>query len=212
MLPGSPFGFIVIDDPVQSMDPAKVDGLARVLSRAARERQVIVFTHDEPLPEAVRRLNVDARIMRVQRRARSKVEIVASQPSSDRYIGEALAIAKAETLPPEVRARVVPGFCRSAVEAACATRIRRRLLDSGMHHAEIDEHLASLTSLNAYLAEAFGLSIAQGREIRETIHRLGGDDAVMAVDVARKGTHKLIQVDGLRVVEGTKRLVHALEA
>jgi hypothetical protein len=28
MLPGSPFGFVVIDDPVQSMDPAKVVGLA----------------------------------------------------------------------------------------------------------------------------------------------------------------------------------------
>ena len=30
-LPESPFRFIVIDDPVQSMDPARVDGLARVL-------------------------------------------------------------------------------------------------------------------------------------------------------------------------------------
>ena len=56
-LPESPFGFMVIDDPVQSMDPAKVDGLARVLADAAAEtRQVVVFTHDERLPEAVRRL------------------------------------------------------------------------------------------------------------------------------------------------------------
>ena len=31
----SPFRFIVIDDPVQSMDPARVDGLARVLQKAA---------------------------------------------------------------------------------------------------------------------------------------------------------------------------------
>ena len=30
-LPESPFRFVVIDDPVQSMDPARVDGLARVL-------------------------------------------------------------------------------------------------------------------------------------------------------------------------------------
>ena len=33
----SPFRFAVIDDPVQAMDPAKVDGLARVLHRAARD-------------------------------------------------------------------------------------------------------------------------------------------------------------------------------
>ena len=32
----SPFRFIVIDDPVQSMDPARVDGLARVLESAPR--------------------------------------------------------------------------------------------------------------------------------------------------------------------------------
>jgi predicted ATPase len=49
-LPESPFRFIVIDDPVQSMDPARVDGLARVLEAAARDRQVIVFTHDDRLP------------------------------------------------------------------------------------------------------------------------------------------------------------------
>jgi ABC-type hemin transport system ATPase subunit len=31
MSPDSPFRFIVIDDPVQSMDPAKVEGLAQML-------------------------------------------------------------------------------------------------------------------------------------------------------------------------------------
>lgn len=45
---GSPFRFLVIDDPVQSMDPAKVDGLARVLSETARNRQVVVFTRPVP--------------------------------------------------------------------------------------------------------------------------------------------------------------------
>jgi DNA-binding PucR family transcriptional regulator len=49
----SPFRFVVIDDPVQSMDPSKVDGLARVLERAGKQRQVIVFTHDDRLPEAL---------------------------------------------------------------------------------------------------------------------------------------------------------------
>jgi hypothetical protein len=38
-LPASPFRFLVIDDPVQAMDPAKVDGLARVLEKAATDRQ-----------------------------------------------------------------------------------------------------------------------------------------------------------------------------
>jgi hypothetical protein len=54
-MPASPFRFLVIDDPVQAMDPSKVDGLAQVLAGVAAERQVIVFTHDDRLPDAVRR-------------------------------------------------------------------------------------------------------------------------------------------------------------
>jgi ABC-type lipoprotein export system ATPase subunit len=211
MLPGSPFAFILIDDPVQSMDPAKVDGLARVLARAAGERQVIVFTHDERLPEAVRRLDIDARIMQVQRRAGSKLEIIAARPPSDRHIGEAFAFAKADDVPDEVRARVIPGLCRCAIEAACAARLRRTLLEEGTAHAQVEERLASITSLTGWLAAALNLTVAQGREIREAIRRLGGDDAVEVVDLARRGTHERLNVDGLQLVQGARRLVRALE-
>jgi ABC-type lipoprotein export system ATPase subunit/energy-coupling factor transporter ATP-binding protein EcfA2 len=211
MLPGSPFHFMLIDDPVQSMDPAKVDGLARVLARAAAKRQLIVFTHDERLPEAIRRLAIDARIMRVQRRAKSKVEIVAARPPSDRYIGEAFSIAKAEDLPAGVKDRVIPGFCRSAIEAACASRIRRQLLAGGVPHSEIDERLSELTSLTAWLADAFGLPLAQGKEIRERVAKLGGGGAVQVVDIARRGSHQDVKFDALELVEGAKRLVRALE-
>jgi len=57
-LSSSPFRFVVIDDPVQSMDPSRVDGLAWALEETAQTRQVIVFTHDERLHEAVRRLGI----------------------------------------------------------------------------------------------------------------------------------------------------------
>jgi hypothetical protein len=63
-----------------------------------------------------------------------------------------------------VKARVIPGFCRSAIEAACETRIRRRLTSQGVPHSLIDEQLAGLESLTAFLAEAFELSLGQGRE------------------------------------------------
>ena len=74
-LPESPFRFVVIDDPVQSMDPSRVDGLARALEETARTRQVIVFTHDERLPEAVRRLGIESRMFMVTRRPGSVVEV-----------------------------------------------------------------------------------------------------------------------------------------
>ncbi|MEU8264265.1 AAA family ATPase [Micromonospora sp. NPDC048999] len=70
--PESPFRFIVVDDPVQSMDPAKVDGLARVLAELAEQRQVVVFTHDTRLPDALGRLDLgSSRIIEVTRAERS---------------------------------------------------------------------------------------------------------------------------------------------
>jgi hypothetical protein len=38
----NPFRFLVSDDPVQSMDPAKADGRARVLALLAEHRQVMI--------------------------------------------------------------------------------------------------------------------------------------------------------------------------
>jgi hypothetical protein len=62
-LESSPFRFVFIDDPVQSMDPARVDGLARVLELASKKRQVVIFTHDDRLPEAIRRLQIPANVL-----------------------------------------------------------------------------------------------------------------------------------------------------
>lgn len=53
-LPNSPFRFLILDDPVQAMDPAKVDGLARVLEKravAARSSSSPTTTVS-PLPSA----------------------------------------------------------------------------------------------------------------------------------------------------------------
>ena len=73
LLPESPFGFVVIDDSVQAMAPGKVDGLARVLATVAKERQVVVLTHDERLPESACRLHIPAHVIDVVRRLGSQV-------------------------------------------------------------------------------------------------------------------------------------------
>src|SRR5690606_2206423 len=93
-LPESPFRFIAIDDPVQSMDPSRVDGLARVLADAAKARQVLVFTHDDRLPEAVRRLGLPATVLGVTRRVRSVVEVHESADPVLGYLDDARAVAK----------------------------------------------------------------------------------------------------------------------
>lgn len=71
----SPFRFVLIDDPVQSMDAARVDGLARVLELVAKKRQVVIFTHDARLTEAIQRLQIDATTMEILRHDGSVVEV-----------------------------------------------------------------------------------------------------------------------------------------
>ena len=106
-LPESPFRFVVIDDPVQSMDPARVDGLARVLQAASQDRQVVVFTHDDRLPEAVRRLDIDAPVIEVTRREGSLVQTRRSKDPVSRYLDDAFALAKTDDLPPDIARRVI---------------------------------------------------------------------------------------------------------
>ncbi|RNL83778.1 AAA family ATPase [Halostreptopolyspora alba] len=75
MVSGNPFGFLVIDDPVQAMDTETVEGLSSVLAEVGRHRQIIVFTHDTRLPDALLRLGLPATIRAIQRDAMSNVQL-----------------------------------------------------------------------------------------------------------------------------------------
>lgn len=70
---GNPFGFLLLDDPVQAMDTETVEGLASVLAEVGRHRQLIVFTHDTRLSDALRRLGLPADIRTINRDAMSNV-------------------------------------------------------------------------------------------------------------------------------------------
>ncbi|HZJ51269.1 MAG TPA: AAA family ATPase, partial [Actinomycetota bacterium] len=135
----SPFRFVVVDDPVQSMDPARVDGLARAFEEVAQERQVIVFTHDDRLPEAVRRLGIEATT--VTRRPASVVELRLTSHPVIAYLSDARALVADSQLPEDVRRRVVPGFCRSALEAVFTDKVRGRRLAAGAEHAAVEDQL-----------------------------------------------------------------------
>jgi energy-coupling factor transporter ATP-binding protein EcfA2 len=153
-MPESPFRFVVIDDPVQAMDPAKVAGLATVLARAARERQVIVLTHDTRLADAMRALDIAATVIEVVRREQSVVELRRIQDPVQRYIDDAFAVAMSRDVPAEAL-RVIPGFCRLALEAASSLAATRRLLHQGKTYADVQAMLEKPTTLNMWLALAF---------------------------------------------------------
>jgi hypothetical protein len=105
----SPFRFLVIDDPVQAMDPAKVEGLARALEDMAGSRQVLVFTHDDRLPEAVRRLGIAARILSVTRRPGSIVQLRPAPTPVERQLKDAYDLCADDALPRMSRPGWSPG-------------------------------------------------------------------------------------------------------
>lgn len=207
----SPFGFIVIDDPVQAMDPAKVDGLAQVLDKAASLRQVVVFTHDDRLPEAVRRMQIPARVIEVTRRATSIVHLRESKNPIERLLDDARAVAK-EELPSAVAARVVPGLLREAMEAAAVDCVRRRRLKRGQPHAEVEDLLVATTKLYPRVSLALFDDPARSGEVLSHVHNKYGKTKADALAWCNKGAHDGGSGDLLRRVDDVARLARALAA
>ncbi|MFF0232677.1 AAA family ATPase [Micromonospora sp. NPDC005254] len=189
--PESPFRFIVVDDPVQSMDPSKVDGLARVLAALAEQRQVVVFTHDTRLPDAVRRLDIGkARIIEVTRAEKS---VVTLRPGSDpvtRYLDDAYALSRNEEIPAEVRGPVVAELCRSAVEAACHRTVWRTRVVRGVPHADIEAAIVDASRRLATIVAMAAFDDAEkGGEVLGWLGRRHGRRAVNAYQACREGVH-----------------------
>src|SRR5690606_5087342 len=186
----SPFRFIAIDDPVQSMDPSRVDGLARVLADAAKARQVLVFTHDDRLPEAVRRLGLPATVLGVTRRDRSVVEVHESADPVLGYLDDARAVAKSGELPPDVVTRVVPGFCRAAIEAACMETVRRRRLRRGEPHESIEQLLAESARTHPLMALALFDDGQRAAEVFAALNKRCGPWAADVFRACKEGAHE----------------------
>ncbi len=208
-LPESPFRFVVIDDPVQSMDPARVDGLARVLQAASKDRQVVVFTHDDRLPEALRRLGIQATVIEVTRREGSGV---ATRPSKDpisRYIDDAISLAQTNDLPAEVARRVVPGLCREAIEAACMEAVRRRRIGRGEAHAAVEALLAE-AGTRALAALALFDDTERASEVQTRLKR----ESSTAADTFRavnEGSHVALPGPPLDLARSAEKLARWMQ-
>jgi recombinational DNA repair ATPase RecF len=205
-LPESPFGFVVLDDPVQSMDPARVDGLARVLETVAADRQVVVFTHDDRLPEAVRRLGIPASVLEVARGTDSRVEVRETSAPWRRHLDDAAALARSEPVPELVRRRTVPGFCRLALEAAALDRYRATALGEGATHDEVEQALAGATTLVTTLALGLFGDARRGGDVYPRLDRRGRW-AADAVRACNRGSHAGFDGDPVALVDDVRELI-----
>jgi hypothetical protein len=207
--PDSPLRFVVIDDPVQAMDPSKVDGLARVLSEVAASRQVVVFTHDDRLPIALRNLRLPARVVEVARQNESVVTLRPSRDPVTDDLDDAMRLATGKEIPAPVTARVVPGLCRSALEDACFEIIRQRRLGQGDRHAAVEEVLSMTTRLMERLALAIFDSAGRGGDVYAWLNRNIGCWAPNLVKQVNRGAHDAVaQPRGL--IDDTRHLVDRL--
>lgn len=142
----SPFRFVILDDPVQAMDPAKIDGLVELLSELAQTHQVIVMSHDDRLPAAVRRSQARARIIEVSRGKDSIVSCRSGEDPASRYLNDAFALLKDDELPESILRRALPGLLRFAVESAARERFLTTQLKSGRELLLIEAEWDSTTS------------------------------------------------------------------
>ena len=208
MMADTPFRFVIIDDPVQAMDPAKVDGLARVLHRVAGSRQVVAFTHDNRLPEALRRLQLPTEVIEVTRRENSEVDTRRILHPAEQFLDDARAVVRTAHLPPRVAERVVPGFCRYAIEAAAVDVVRRRRIGRGEAHAAVDAELDGATTLLMKLALTLFDDAGRAGDVMLSVQNRWGVDAADAVGMANRGSHAGIDQSRLsELVDGVSRVV-----
>jgi len=196
----------VIDDPVQSMDPARVDGLARVLEGASTDRQVLVFTHDDRLPEAVRRLDIAAEIVEVTRRDASLVELRRALDPVGRHLEDALAVAGTADLPSSAAARVVPGLCRLGLEAACMEVVRRRRLGRGEPYGDVERALGDATPLLPLAALALFDDAGRAGEVLAHVAREAGAPLGACLERCEDGVAELDSAAALELVRQSGRL------
>lgn len=150
----SPFRFVVLDDPIQAMDPAKIDGFVDVLKGIADTHQVVVFSHDDRLASVIRETGVDARLVEVVRETQSRVTVRDNLNPALRQVSDIFALISDERLPDDIRARVLPGMFRTALESASKQTYFSRQALAGRPRSEFEDSWQSTKKTSPKLALA----------------------------------------------------------
>ena len=144
----------------------------------------MVFSHDDRLPAALRRVSTSARVLEVSRGTQSEVRISAAEDPPTRYLRDADALCKDDKVPAETLRRTLPGLLRMAVEAAARDRFYAARLSRGDALAEVE----------AVWNDAHGtsqrVSLAVYDEVRSLDDWLRTESRKKGLGVATSGFHK----------------------
>ncbi|MFJ9360773.1 AAA family ATPase [Streptomyces mirabilis] len=185
----SPFGFIVVDDPVQSMDPAKVNGLAQVLHELGKHRQVVVFTHDTRLQRAFTSQELPVTVFEVERGKSSKVHVKPVTDPVRQAIGDARALASTKNLPEAARTHVLPSLCRIALENAFLEAAWVQHHRSGGSERDLHAAVADADKLMKMAALAFFGDIGRTDDVYRELRTRCGPRAVDLLKQCQNGAH-----------------------
>lgn len=185
----SPFGFLVIDDPVQSMDPTKVHGLAQVLHEMGRHRQIVVFTHDPRLQKAFTDQELPVTVFQVTRGEGSRVKVARVDDPVAQAIGDARAIAATPGLPAETYSHVLPGLCRIALENAFLEAAWIRHHRTGGSEHDLQAAIDSAERFQEVAAFALFGDVRRVGDVKEEVRRRYGSPACFLIQQCQKGAH-----------------------
>ncbi|WP_327683278.1 AAA family ATPase [Streptomyces sp. NBC_00467] len=185
----SPFGFIVIDDPVQSMDPAKVNGLAQVLHELGEHRQVVVFTHDTRLQRAFTSQDLPVTVFEVERAKSSQVKVKPVTDPVRQALDDARALASTSDLPTAARTHVLPSLCRIALENAFLEAAWIRHHRSGAPEHALQEAVGGADKLMKVTALALFGDARRTGDVYRKLRTLCGPRAVELLRKCQDGAH-----------------------
>lgn len=207
--PESPFRFLVFDDPIQAMDPSKIDGFLDVLTGLAKDRQVIVLTHDNRLPAAIRTSRAHARIVEVTRAMNSAISVVDSTRPATRLLDDAFAIAADEAVPEDIKRSAIPALCREALEATAWDVYSSKAFAKGRSRDDVEKAWEDATKTAKRLALA--LAGDADDSIAVDKWKAGGQARRDTLTVVNKGVHQGVS-DYKAAVNDARRAVGDLAA
>ncbi|MET8152840.1 hypothetical protein ACIBSW_21925 [Actinoplanes sp. NPDC049668] len=210
--PGSPFGFLILDDPIHAFDKGRVRYLAQHLMTLAERFQVVVFTHDDRLWRELRGLGAMPTHIQMDRHGDGQPQVrvrnVAS-PGIQRLdeLQRVLGAEKGSPIgTPSAVISMTLAMCRQAVDTEVVAQIELLGRRVGSPEATViadlrgaKKTLDQLELLNRYARRA-GLQAIALNAFTPTIHALNGAAHGRAPD----GDPKLW-------VRQTRRIINAVQ-
>lgn len=121
-----------------------------------------------------------------------------------------MALAKTDELPPAVARRVVPLFCRLALEAACTDVVRRRRIGRGEAHGEVEDALLGTPRLAPRLALALFDDAGRASEVPGALEGRFGRSKRDVYFRVNKGVHRGEEGDLVGLVRNCEALAQSL--